>query len=738
MEQDHTQHLQKDLQDTSLRKCPKCDTIFSAIAYCPNDGSKLEYHQGDSLPQTLFAEKYEVLEEIGRGGMGTVYRVKQVLLDKVLALKIIPSHHLSEQLAVRFQREAKTMATLNHPNLGRILDFGIWLNQPFMVMEYVNGLPLSKLISERVIPPAQAIELFRQVLNGLQHAHDKGVLHRDIKPSNIMVLSEEGQNKAILLDFGIAKRIETDLSIVSTQALTRTGEMIGSPLYMSPEQARGERLTERSDLYSLGCALFESLTGTPPFVGKTTVETLFLHMEHTPPSLKEAALGREFAPELEKLVRKLLAKNPEDRFASAEELRRALSLCLSHEQPQEKIETKKSGPIVPIALIAVSSITIISAATFLLQQREKSAQPNAAQLTEGNAPLTSESPIAIPDEFVNDKDQTGMRKQGEGVGSLMTGTGPVQQFYNKVLSKKHVDSLITNKNLVRLSLPFCIFPKSMLAKLPPSLEYLELHGTKLLNDDYELIASNSNLRGLNLRFNIVNAKALHNLRGLKKLEFLDLNGTHVDAEALKELSDVKTIKSLILSKNYTIDDSAVPIITGFPQLQWLDVSNTGMTSKAISQLAVLPKLTKLNARQLSFQNDDMKAFNQFQTLEALSLAGNSITADGLKLLPVFKTIRELDLSGTQLENDAVPYLLRYKNLKVLHISRTDITQEGFLKLAQLPLQAIWAKQIKLSTADARSFLKSCPTCQCVYYGEDKGEFYTRADYQKEKFQQKSK
>ncbi len=415
MEQDHTQHLQKEFQKASLRKCPQCDTIFSAITYCPNDGTKLEDHDGDGMSHSLFAEKYEILEEIGKGGMGTVYRVKQVLLDKILALKVIPSHYVNEQLAVRFQREAKTMASLDHPNLARISDFGIWLNQPFMVMEYVDGPPLSKLISERVIPPEQAVELFCQVLNGLQHAHEKGVLHRDIKPSNIMVLKEDGLNKAILLDFGIAKKIETEDGVGRTQALTRTGEMIGSPLYMSPEQARGDKLTERSDLYSLGCALFESLTGTPPFVGKTAVETFFLHMEQTPPSLKEAALGREFAPGLEKVIRKLLAKNPEDRFSSALELKHALSLCLHQEQqeiPAVSIK-KKAMPILPIALVALGSVLILSTVAFVLQQGEKTALLNTKKMRIPNDSLINKLPSTLPKEIINEEDQIAAPRENE-------------------------------------------------------------------------------------------------------------------------------------------------------------------------------------------------------------------------------------------------------------------------------------------------------------------------------------
>ncbi|MCC7529156.1 MAG: protein kinase, partial [Candidatus Melainabacteria bacterium] len=716
MEQDKTQNLQKNIHQTSLHKCPQCDTIFSAIAYCPNDGTKLEDYDGDSMPHSLFAEKYEILEEIGKGGMGTVYRVKQVLLDKTLALKVIPSNYLNEQLAVRFQREAKTMASLDHPNLARISDFGIWLNQPFMVMEYVNGSPLSKLISDRVIPAKQAVDLFSQVLDGLAHAHEKGVLHRDIKPSNIMVIDEDGTSKAILLDFGIAKKIETDNGAANTQALTRTGEMIGSPLYMSPEQARGDKLTERSDFYSLGCALFESLTGTPPFVGKTVVETFFLHMEQSPPTLKEATLGQEFAPGLEKLIRKLLAKNPEDRYSSAQELKQALSNCLVQTQPQEKLETikKKAIPIMPIALVVVGAIAILSTVAFLSHAGDKDALLNTKKLNFTDNSLVNKLPQTLPNELVNGEDQIAVARE-ENVGSLMKETDPVQSFYKRVLNDRTVAALVDNKRLASLSINHSTFPKSMLAQLPPTLQHLELNGGGLLNDDFKLIAANANLSTLELRFNIVNAKALQHLAGLKHLEMLNLNSTHVEADALKELKPIKSLHSLILSGNETIDDNALRVVSSLNQLQSLDISNTRATAKGISELAKLSNLKTLIAKNLMLHDKDMLAFNQFKTLESLSLTGNPITAEGFKMLPVLKNMKKFDLSECQLNDDVVPYLLRHKNLKILHLSKTKITSAGFLKLAKLPLVGIWSKRTGLSYEEGLEFLRRCPTCQCVDY-----------------------
>lgn len=743
MEQDKTQNLRSNQEETSLRKCPQCDTIFSAIAYCPNDGNKLEVHLGEGASNTLFADKYEIIEEIGKGGMGTVYQVKQVLLDKFFALKVIPSHFLNEQLAVRFQREARTMASLDHPNLARVSDFGIWLNQPFMVMEYIDGNALSKLISERVMPPAQAVELFCQVLDGLAHAHEKGVLHRDIKPSNIMVHKKDGVNNAILLDFGIAKKIDSEDGVMTTQALTRTGEMIGSPLYMSPEQARGDKLTERSDLYSLGCALFESLTGTPPFVGKTAVETFFLHIEQKPPALKEAALGREFAPGLEAVVRKLLAKNPEDRYASAQELKHALSMCL-HQEPvtrEVKIESikKKASPVLPIVILGITVLGVLIAVGIYLQQGEHTAIIQTKKLTLPTQPAAVDIfPKTLPDTVINEENEISLHAEQNRNGHVTKSEDGSLIFFKKVIDESTANALINDRSLRKLGISHSTFPKKVLAKLPPKLEYLELIGVGLTSDDCKAIATNENLRGLSLRLNIIDAPSLRSIAGMKKLEMLDLNGSHIDALALKELKPMKRLKTLILSDNKPIDDNAIIPLVSFTQLEWLDLSNTGISAEGLKHLSKLNNLKKLVLKRLALNDDTVQVLNNFKNLEVLKLSANPITSDGLETLKPTRTLKEFDLSECALDDYAAQSLLQFKNLQLLHLSRTQMTHRGFLKLHKLPLTSIWFKKCNLSVEHAYEFLDQCPTCETVYYAHNDADAFTRADYLREKANSKKR
>jgi len=261
--------------------------------------------------------KYKVVSLLGSGGIGHVYKVEQIFLHQFFALKTLNSQKASDQMIRRFQNEARTASSLNHPNLVKVNDFGLLEGeQPYLVMDFVDGITLSEHLKKNgVMNLEQVVACFAQVCLGLSYAHDQGIIHRDIKPSNIMIsrtipFGEEGFVKVV--DFGIAKLAYAEDG--NFQALTTTGEIFGSPLYMSPEQCAGTAVDHRADIYSLGCVLFEVLTGTTPFVGQNALSTMMMHQSEPIPTLKEVSLGKEFPAELEVLVRKMIAKAPADRY----------------------------------------------------------------------------------------------------------------------------------------------------------------------------------------------------------------------------------------------------------------------------------------------------------------------------------------------------------------------------------------------------------------------------------------
>ena len=284
----------------------------------PNDRSPKVDESAVSLkPGTLISKKCEVSSCIGSGGMGTVYLVKQIFLGKHFALKLLEKQHHTEVSVRRFHLEARTTAQLRHPNLVEVHDFGVYENdQPFLVMDFVQGHTLSEILKRSgTLPVDYVIALALEISQGLNYAHSQGVVHRDIKPSNIMI-QNSGEKPSTgtvkILDFGIAKLSQPENGQI--EALTKTGEIFGSPIYMSPEQCQGTMVDRRADIYSLGCVLFECLTGTPPFLGDNAMTTMLKRITDQPPTLKEASLGLEFPKELEAIVRKMLEVDANNRY----------------------------------------------------------------------------------------------------------------------------------------------------------------------------------------------------------------------------------------------------------------------------------------------------------------------------------------------------------------------------------------------------------------------------------------
>jgi len=275
----------------------------------------------------VLSGRYELLEPVGRGGMGVVYRARDRELDRLVAVKVLPAELLrGEGFRARFRREARAAAGLAHPNIAVVHDIGEDDGGeepvPYLVMELVEGVTLAELLEQGPLAPAEAGKVVAAVLEALEHSHGRQVVHRDIKPANIMVSFAEDRLRVKVMDFGIARL----LSQTATR-LTATGAVIGTPFYMSPEQAEGEPADESSDLYSVGCVLYELLTGRPPFTGDSAAAVLFQHLHKAPepPSKVDPALD----PFWDGVLGVALAKDPRDRYPDAAAMRRAVEAGLA-------------------------------------------------------------------------------------------------------------------------------------------------------------------------------------------------------------------------------------------------------------------------------------------------------------------------------------------------------------------------------------------------------------------------
>ncbi|MFN2281790.1 MAG: serine/threonine-protein kinase, partial [Anaerolineales bacterium] len=277
--------------------------------------------------------KYRITERIGRGGMAEVYEGVHTHLDRKVAIKVLHSHLLEGgDFVARFKREAKAVANLRHPNIVQVYDFDITDEMIFMVMEFIDGVNLHTMLVEagkkkERLPIKMIGSIINDIASALDYAHSKGMLHRDIKPSNILV---DKNGKAYLTDFGIAKLLED-------QKFTATGQLMGTPAYMSPEQGKGEDLTEESDIYSLGVVAFEMLTGQVPYDAKTPIGIVHKQINDPVPNISSLVDG--VPNNAQEVIDRALAKSPESRYSSAEALVAALRVAL------QALESPESIPI---------------------------------------------------------------------------------------------------------------------------------------------------------------------------------------------------------------------------------------------------------------------------------------------------------------------------------------------------------------------------------------------------------
>jgi len=566
---DDTPHKISEPATLQQRHCSTCGLELQPfVDVCPQDGTRL--NTPISEDRTL-KSKYEFIGTIGSGGMGVIYKARQIILNKMVAIKMMHSHLISMEALRRFQIEGQATSLLKHPCIVTVLDFGVTESgQPYMVMDFVEGRTLAAVLKESGrLPLDRFLKIFIQVADALSAAHKSSVLHRDVKPSNIMLVrSGDGQEDVRIMDFGIAKLMDDTESGVSQ--LTKTGDAIGSPLYMSPEQCRSSKVDQRSDLYSLGCVMYETLTGAPPFIGKSTIDTLMMHLSEEPTPMAQASLGVEINPGAQQVVTRLLQKKPDDRYQSMRELKEDLEALQAetvegktlgrfiYAAPEEKVGSNSRRRI----LILVSIFILFGAGLFLLAKYGLSAHsPNNPQADLQKAstapgdkdlvifPLASAGPDESADGEVED-----------GIKSLVRSNAAVVNL--SLLSNMHnfVDTdlrfLSADKKLRELTVKNADITDAGLRYIADAqLTLLNVSATQV--NDLQALRKITSLKRLLLGRTPVSHKGVQVAASLPNLQELDLSGTKIDNKDLELLSNCHNLRKLVLSDCPNITAEAI-------------------------------------------------------------------------------------------------------------------------------------------------------------------------------------
>lgn len=655
-----------------MRVCRSCGTAHPlSVAYCPQDGTKMT--DGQDIG-SQFAEKYELLELIGSGGMGNVYKARQILLNKVVAVKIIHRQLATQITLARFQQEARTTSNLNHPNLIRLLDFGIFDGQPYMVVEYLVGRTLAQIVeADGAVETYRALNIFAQVLDGLQSAHDIGVLHRDIKPSNIIVTNSGDNERPVLVDFGIAKVVYGD---EPQQNLTRTGEIIGSPYYMSPEQCANKHLDERTDLYSLGCALFEALTGAPPFMGSSAVDTILMHTSNKAPTLKEGSLGKSYPPGLEEIVARLLEKEPGQRFSTANEVKLALKGVYFNRNtpytnqaivPANKSKKFSARNIAIATSLCAAALVAVLCTTFTQVKRQAPVTPPPAAVSD---------PLSEADKLMSSRNIVDVAfASNRDCPQLTTVTLTEDDF--KQIAKNYA-------GVVALDLRFSTFKSKWLKHLAncKRLKLLKLANTEFEDSDVKNLVGLRSLQNGQFENDRLTDKSIP-FFAQTTFNQLHLANNRFSNDAFK--TPLPNILYMELDHNHQLGPAAIDnIVNHQKQMTGLGLGDMDIAPQSLEKLNQLPNLYRLGLRENHISKAQIKALAKLKTVEELDFRECHLDLNDLPLLSAMPALKELDLSGCKEVNDkSMPQLTKFARLKSLFLDHTDITNEGLECLAQM-------------------------------------------------------
>lgn len=647
-------------------------------------------------PGMIVDGKYRLLRELARGGMGIVWLVEHIMLRRELCLKTLVRTRMSEQVYERFSKEIAAASRLEHEHLVRVFDCGRLPDKtPYYTMEYIQGKSLRQIVEKQgTLPLKDSLELFYQVASALNFAHNNDIVHRDIKPDNIVCTYENNHYKAKVLDFGLAKFTSSD---PIGHDVTSGGELIGSPPYMSPEQCMGKEVDHRSDIYSLGCTFYEVLTGSPPFYHDNPLALLQMHFTKEPHSLRQASGGEFFPEAIETLIRRMLAKAPENRCRSMEEVMR---LIRHHDKQEFKRErdrhSNSQNSLEPAKTTAALNNSNDVNATMELVG-EKSLQKQTLQLMMllfgvlllvGIATAGSIY-FLMPDLFnvKTEEKSSPMQIYAKVLSDPVAGDHSERRFHFPT-SFKSGTFFINNAKTGKDAIGDIVIPNGVPVVFEPSPEFCktpEVFGRFQAHD----------LTGLRFpRECAANDATLRYIKGLTGLISLDIEGSEVTNEGIMAIKDL-------------------------PNLVVLNCGDTAVKGDAVAKIKNLPNFAALTfdcRDQGSRVQDFLPVLKNSQKIEYLCLRNGELKDEDIKIIGTMSNLRELLISyNSNLTEKCLPDVIKLHRLINFRSSGNPLSLKAALLFAQLPnLRELHITPYNWTDEDMDTLAKKLPKCSIQY------------------------
>lgn len=665
-----------------------------------------------AIPAEL-RSRYSSLRILGSGAMGAVYRAHDANLDKDVAIKVLKQRQISSEIAIRFQQEAKVASKLKHHNLVTLMDFGISeKSEPYIIMESVEGKSLADILDEvGALNLPAAVNILVQICEGMEHAHNSGVVHRDLKPSNVIVSGEDLVTAKIkVLDFGIAKLDDT------SGGVTRTGTVLGTPYYMSPEQFSGENVDRRTDIYAAGSMLFRMLTNCHPFEGDTLLEIMQDKKSLDAPRMNDVNPDLDIPEAIEEVVAKSLARSPEDRHATMSEFRDALFHAMEklnvpitiHAENQKYNQEKKTVPRYAYALAAVLilSVSIIA----LLGYNELSSANARRELEAAHATNPKVKKVdRIFDNLpkINEEVWEFDRPHHAVYAKAMITDNDVEQLYQ--VEKGDIERFYTGYNDEQTTRQEQLTSNgwSTIAKFP--LTDLSVNYSCITDDDVKPFAKLPNLKHFDFSRNKLGDQMLKFFENNDSMRSLLGKATNVTDEGVKSIVTMKNLKKLSLFGTKVSDKSLELISKNLPDLENLDVGECDVSNDGMRFLADMPKLTAINIGHTKvtkkgleiLKNLKLKELNlesnkniddstlqlitaQWPNLTVLHIGDTKVSGPGLRYVTRLKQIRNLHINALTLRDEDMAPVLASPSIAILHVMSTALTDKTAQALESMP------------------------------------------------------